>query len=293
MRLFARRVLILPALLFSVVVSAQSGVTVEVDDVTDNRLGGEFAGALELRVKLNGNGLDKAAAARIIVKDARDDRGTSLVRKNDPPDFTPREYNSGTLQVSVAQPARAATSVKIKGVVELYVPGKDPNATVKIDKALGKLDAPLSHKALKAAKLEITPLSRDKYVKTLESRKLDEQKIAAIRAEGKARGVPEKEIELMIGLAQALQSTDADTPANAVILSGTDEDFDRVFRIDVLGADGKPMDVPARSTSTQGNDAIMTLSPREDPPANASLQLQLLTDKSRMSVPFELNVELP
>jgi hypothetical protein len=294
MRSFARPVLLLFFVCCCLQAGAQSAIVVEVDDVTDNRVAaGEFQGALELRVKLGGNGLDKIAGARVLVKDARDDRGNSLLRKTDPPDFTPREYNSGTLQLAVMQPARSATSVKVKGTVELYVPGRDPNALVKIDKALGKLDAPLSHKALKAAKIEITPLSRAAYAKSLEARKLDETKIAAIREEGKKRGVSEKEIEAVIGLAQAFQMTDADTPANAIILTGSKEDFDRVFRVEVLGADGKPMDLPSRSTSSMGDDTLMTLSPREDPPANASLQLHLLTDKSRMSVPFELNVELP
>jgi len=37
----------------------------------------------------------------------------------------------------------------------------------------------------------------------------------------------------------------------------------------------------------------MTLDPSEKPPANATLELVLLTDKARMSFPFELTVPLP
>jgi hypothetical protein len=65
-------------------------------------------------VKLNGNGLDKVAAARVIVKDAKDDKGNSLVKKGSNP-TTARDVNSGTLQVAVGQPARSATSVRLKG----------------------------------------------------------------------------------------------------------------------------------------------------------------------------------
>ena len=273
---------------------AQTGVRVELDDVTDNRVeAGEFRGGLEMRVKLEGTNLDKATAARIVVKEAKDDRGNDLGKGAGSSDFTPRDYNSGTLQVAVGSPARAARTVKIKGNVELFVPTRDPNALVKVDNALANLDKPLSAKALKAAKIAITPLSPAAYAKVLEERKIDDKKIASIREEGKKRGVPEKEIELMIGLAQALQSMNEPPGEGTVILSGRQEDFDRVFRIDILGADGEPIDIPSRSTSSMGDDSIMTLQPSQPPPANAALRLHLLTAKSKVSSPFELTVELP
>lgn len=273
----------------------QSGVAVELDEVVDNRVtAGPFVGALDLRVKLNGSGLDKAAGARVVLKDARDDRGNTLLGKSsDPPDFTPRDYNSGTLQVQVGQPARAASAVKIKGTVELFVPSRDATAVVKIDKALSKLDAPLSAKTLKTAKIEITPLSRTKYAETMKSRKIDDKAIAEIRAQGKKEGVPEKEIELAIEMAKAFESIDSDPPENAILLSGKKSDFDRIFRVEILGKDGKPVNITGRTLSTRGDSSLMTLQPSEPVPQDASLQLLVLTDKSRMSFPFELNVPLP
>jgi len=273
---------------------AQSGIVVELDEVTDNRVAaGELRGMLEMRVKLDGKDLDKAAAARVIIKEARDNKGNSLADGTRVPDFTPREYNSGTLQVSVSSPARAASSVKVKGTVELFVPARDPSALVKVDKAFAKLDAPLASKALKAAKIELTPLSVAAYKKAVQERKLDATKIAAMREEGKKRGVPEKEIEMMIGLAEALDSVDEPLGEGAVLLSGKKDDFDRILRIEILGADGQPMNIPSRSSSSRGDDTIMTLQPSEPPPPNATLQLHLLTAKSKVSTPFELNVELP
>ncbi|HKR65565.1 MAG TPA: hypothetical protein VJZ00_17680, partial [Thermoanaerobaculia bacterium] len=167
-------------------VYAQSNVSVELDEVTDNRMSeGMLSGGLEIRVKLNGTGVDKAAAARIVVKEARDDRGNSLFEEPINNDFTPRDYNSGMLQFSTKQPARAASSVKIKGTVEFFSPARDPNAIVKVDKALAKLDAPLASKALKAAKIDLTPLSATGYKALMKSRKITEKDIEAIRAEGK------------------------------------------------------------------------------------------------------------
>lgn len=273
---------------------AQSGVGVDLEDVVDNRVAHEMlVGSLELRVKLHGNGLDKATAARIVVKDARDDRGTVLSDEKRNLDFQPRDYNMGVLSVSLKSPARAASSVKVKGNIELFVPSRDPNAVVKVDRALAKLDAPLSSKGLKAAKIEITPLSVAGYNAAKKKTKLDDAKIAEIRAEGKKQGVPEKEIEMAIEFAKAMDAIDETPAEGTVILSGTADDFDRIFRIEILGNDGKPIDVNGRSTSTRGESSIMTLQPSAAPPQNAALQFYLLTDKSKVSVPFELSVTLP
>jgi len=273
---------------------AQSNVGVEIDEVVDNRVNvGDFTGNLELRVKLTGSGLDKATAARILVKEAKDDRGTDLAR-SDKPDFFPREYNQGSLAFSVAQPARAASTVRLKGTVELYVPSRDPGAIVKVTKPFSKYDAPLSAAGLKAAKLTITPLSVKGYKEAQQARKLDDKKIAELRAEGKKQGVSDEEIEKMIGLAKAFEGLDETPSDNAVILSGKKADFDRIYRVEILGGDGKPVNVGSRSTSTRGDDStIMTLQPSEPPPANATLEFYILTDKSRLSFPFDLKVTLP
>ena len=70
-------------------------------------------------------------------------------------------------------------------------------------------------------------------------------------------------------------------------------DFDRIFRIEILGADGKPVSVGSRTTSSRGDQSIMTLQPNQPVPAGATLQLALLSDKSRVAFPFELSVPLP
>jgi len=278
----------------------QSGVSVEVDDVIDNRIsstdigGFQMVGSLELRVKLNGTGLDKASAARVIVKEAKDDRGNVLTgTSTSPPDFTPRDYNNGTLQLAVQQPSREASSVRIKGTLELYVPGRDPNASFKIDKALAKLDAPFNAKALKSAKLQLTPLSREGYAAALKARKPSPKDIEAAKAEARKQGASEKEVEMLVELAQAFEGMDGDLPEGSVVLSGKKSDFDRIYRVEILGEDGQPLHMTTRGLSTRGESSLMTLQPSQAPPENATLQFMLVTDKSRVSVPFDLKVELP
>lgn len=301
MRASVRPVILLGIVLsFSLAAHAQSGVGVEIDDITDNRFSVsenpeelQMRGGLELRLKLKGTNLDRAAASRIVVKEARDDRGTLLSEGLKAPDFTSSEYQAAGLNCSVKSPARDATSVKLKGTVELFVPGRDPNATVNIEKALSKLDKPYSSPKLKTLKLQLTPLSIANYKKMVEDRKLTPEKKEELRKRAKDEGIPEKEFELMMGLAEAFSQIDGPVPDNAVILSGKDKDFDRIFRVEILGADGKPVSVPARGTSSFGEDAIMRLEPKDPLPPNPTLQVLVLTDKSRVSFPFELNVPLP
>jgi len=66
--------LLLLSLSLAVTAHAQSGVGIELDDVIDNRMSaGPLLGSLEVRVNLKGSGLDKVNAARVLVKEARDD----------------------------------------------------------------------------------------------------------------------------------------------------------------------------------------------------------------------------
>ncbi len=198
------------------------------------------------------------------------------------------------LQFSLNSPARSATTVKIKAALELYVPGRDPAATIKVPKALAKLDAPLASPALKAAKIDLMLLSPAAYAEQQKKQKLTDKQIEEIRAEAKKKGAPEKEVETAIGLAKALEGFDETAPPGSIILSGKKSAFDRIYRIDVLGADGKPMDSTSRSLTTRGDSAsVMVMSTSPAPPPNATLQVQLLTDKTRMTVPVELSVTLP
>jgi len=274
---------------------SEAQVKVTLDEVVDNRVSaGEWQGTLELRTRLEGgSALDKAQAARLIVKDARDDRGNSLSEGRSTPDFMDRNVNGGLLGISLTSPPRDASTVKVKGSVELFAPSRDPNAIVTIAKALAKLDAPFTAKGLKNAKVVITPLSRAAYAELQKTRKLDERAIAEIRAEGKRRGATEEQIEKGIEMAKAFEGMDGDVPEHAVILSGTKADFDRIHSVEILGADGKPMSLPSRTVSTRGQSTVMMLIPSEAPPSDAALQISLLTDKSRVATPFELTVKLP
>lgn len=276
-------------------VFAQSGVKVALDEVVDNRITeGMMNGSLELKVKLEGTALEKVSAARILVKEARDNSGKTLEAPK-PPEFSDRNVNAGILEISLPSPPRSAQSVSVKGTVELFVPSRDPAATIKVDKALAKLDAPLSSKALKSAKLTITPLSPERYAQEKQKQKITEKDIEEIRARGKAAGASDKEIEMAVGLAQAMDEMGAEPlPEGAVVLSGSSKDFDRIQSLEMIGTDGEPLSITSRTSSTRGDSTLMVMQPSHPIPPDTSMKLVLFTEKSRMTVPFELkNVPLP
>lgn len=293
-RLFAVAFLIFGG---AVTALAQTGVGVEIDEIVDNRMGAEMLrGWLEVRVKLTGQNLDRVASARVLVKTARDDKGTILSEPDADPDFQARDSNMGRMDIRLKNPVRSARSVQLSGTIELFVPGRDPNAVVKLQKALAKTDKPLDSKTLRAEKIVVTVLSTKNYLKQKEAQKLDETKIAEARAEGKRQGVSDKEIEAMIELVKALQELGNEPlPDGAVILSGKEDHFDRIQTIRILRPDGKEVSINGRSSTTSGGgDTLMILNPAEPPPSDATLELTVMTAKTRVSVPFELkSVALP
>jgi len=62
-----------------------------------------------------------------------------------------------TISVTLKNPDRKAKTVKeVRGEIELYMPGKDPNSVAEIAKFMPSSGKPLSHKALKANGIEMT-----------------------------------------------------------------------------------------------------------------------------------------
>ena len=287
-------VLALLLLSIATVARAQS-VKVDVSEVTDDRVAADElrGGGLRIELALAGPALEKAVAARAIVKEAKDDRGTNLAKNPDPPDFMDRNMNNGAISLSLDSPVRDATSVSVKGNVELFVPSKDPASTITVPKAFAKLDKPLSSPALTSAGIKLTPLSAQGYAELRKKQKITDKDIEEIRAQGKAHGASDKEIELVINMAKAIDSIDTPPSEGSVILAGSKKDFDKIHSVEILGPDKKPIDINSRESSSRGDSAVMTLHP-SSLPDGATLKLTLLTAKSRVSVPFELKkVDLP
>jgi hypothetical protein len=170
----------------SLPVSAQPDVRVVAGDVTDARFrGGYRTGGLSLKVKVRGDGMDGVRALRFLLADARDDLGKSLLPETgDEPPFREVRGDMADENLSLRSPAREASSFSVSGRVELFFPGRDPNAVVKVPGALAGPNKPLSSPGLKAAGVHVTVLARtrtSKNVLSLRGPAADLDRIRSIR----------------------------------------------------------------------------------------------------------------
>lgn len=166
--------------------SAQPDVRVYAGDVSDRRFSGGYeTGGLTLRVKVRGDDMEGTQALRFLLQEARDDLGGSLLPEaKDEVKFSDVRITNHEEQISLRNPARDATSFSVSGQVEIFNPGRDPNAVVKVAKALASPGKPLTSPGLKAAKVALTVLPRAKLPKTVVSflgRTADIDRIRSVR----------------------------------------------------------------------------------------------------------------
>lgn len=270
-------------------------VRVAVDEVSDDRYGaGPGRSAFELKIKLSGDGMDGVQGVRFRVKEARDDVGNALVPDGAPDeDFENPESNLAQ-KIVLKSPARKASAVSLSGTVDLFAPKRDPNAVVTVEKAFARLNEPLKAKGLKAAKVEVSVLSKERYAEELKKQKPTEKELAGMRAEAKKQGASDAEIEAGLALLTGLADAFGDVSENGVILSGPRAGMELIESVLILGPDGEENHVS--SSSKQGNQKTVTmiLEPDGKLEPNSSLRFTLLTEKARFTVPFALKeVPLP
>jgi len=167
---------------------------VELVQVNDRRSSGSFAN-LTVHFVLPDVQEKDVAAQRVVPKTATDDTGKDLVAgAMQSSGLSPTSAGMGyskegeapspnRMNVTLASPARAATSIKeITGEIELYMPARDPNATVKIDRILEKMGKTLSSPGLAANGVEITFLTKAQL--DAEKKKRAEKKKLDLKKEG-------------------------------------------------------------------------------------------------------------
>ncbi len=275
--------------------AAQSNVKVVVSEVVDDRISkGMATGGLVLMLNLEGEGLDAVKSARFRVREAKDDGGRSLLgAKPKSPEFTDRNVNGGSVQVELENPPREASAVRVSGTAELFVPGRDPGSVVKVPGFLGRLDKPVSSKGLKAAKVDVTVLSKAKYVEERKKNRLDEKKIAMIRAEGKERGMKPEEVDALVEMAKAFDEMgESDLPAIGLYLKVPKASDERIQGFWIETAAGERIETGGFSARGDGEFSLKQTEVKQVIPRDAVLVFSLFTEKSIVSVPFDL-MEVP
>lgn len=145
--------------------AAQGDVRVAVWKVQDSRSRyqtNDASARLTLFSKLEGAGLADAKGYRLTVTGAKDDLGNALAPDSDKPTKWTGKPDDTDFWLKLAGPARGASTVTLSGTVEAWIPSRDPASGVKVEKFYAKAGKPLAEPALKAAKLKLTVLPRDR-----------------------------------------------------------------------------------------------------------------------------------
>jgi hypothetical protein len=274
---------------------AQADVRIAVKEVDDDRYSaGPLSGNLEIKLKLSGDGMDGVQGVRILVKSARDDQGNPIPPKQTLGSDFESPDNSLAEKVTLKSPSRKASSVWVSGTAELFAPKRDPNAVVTVENALAQMNRPLSSKGLKASKVEVSVLSKERWAEEQKKQQPDEKELAEMRAEAKKQGASDEEIEQALKLAKGLSEAFSVVPENGIILSGPQEGMERIQSVKILGPDGGEIHIDSTTGHSDKKTKTMILEPAKPVPPNASLRFTILTEKALFTVPFELkDVPLP
>jgi hypothetical protein len=278
----AARLLAVPLMAVSFAALAAPPLTVSAGDITDRRRNDNFFGGLEIELKIGGDGAADVRGARALVKKAEDETGRNLLKEGGKtPEFeTSMSNTSPSLKLELRNPARKAKTVReVSGQVELFLPGRDPASVARVDGFASKTDKPAASPALKAAKAEVTVVSRKTY--EAEKKKDAERR----RKEAEGAGIGGAMVEAFAGLFEGFLTVEE----NDVLVKVTDPGK-KVFDVDVVDSKGTKID--GGGSMTVGTFRILKFA--EKLPADASLRVYLLTPKSVVTTPFQLkNVALP
>jgi hypothetical protein len=252
-------------------------VRVTVSEVKDSRTTGQFFAGLDVTLALTGDDVAGARGLRVTLTKAVDDSGRNLLpEERRTPTFEVREGSAPpTLRLKLANPARrAATLSEVSGTIEVFLPARDPGATVlaPLAAALGR-GKPLVTPALTATRLEVTPLTRAAYeARRAAQSKTDGSPAAALgkALEGMFAGFAQVgENDLVLGVAD---------PGNALVA------------VDVLDAAGKRID----SQGTMTTAGLRVLKYGRALPPDAQLRILVATPRALATAPLQLRgVALP
>lgn len=270
--------------------SSAQGVRVSAGTIEDRRTTGKFFAGLEIELKLTGDDLADAKSARLLLKTAVDETGRNLLPESKP-DEEFKSINSSELKLSLKNPARGASAVKeIAGEIQLFVPSRDPAATVTVDRLLSRMDKAVDSPALKAQKIAIRVVSPNAHRAAAKKREAElEKEMEKHKEEMKKEAGDDKTAEALMALVKGFSGMMNEVGDNDLILEIEDEQK-KLLDVSVVGPKGDTIDT--RGSMSSGSLRILQFG--EKLPADAKLRLLLQTPRAIVSAPFSLtNVPLP
>jgi hypothetical protein len=274
--------------------SAVSGqdLRVSAGTIEDRRTTGKFFGGLEIELKLTGDDLADARAARVRLTKALDESGRDLlVEKKGEEDFQ-KSSGSGApdLKISLKNPARSASAIQeISGEVQLFAPSRDPAATITIDRFVSRMDKPIDSSGLKSQQIKASLVSPKVYRAQAKKRDAElEAEMQKHKEDVKKEAGDDKTAEALMALVKGFAGMMNDVGDNDVILQIEDPEG-KLLDVEVVGKSGV---IDTRGSMSSGGLKILQYS--EKLPPDAKLRFLVKTKNALLRAPFSLtNVPLP
>jgi len=279
-----------PVLLASSV--SGQGLRVTAGTIEDRRTTGKFFGGLEIELKLTGDDLADARAARVTLTKALDESGRDLLReKKEDEDFR-KSSGSGApdLKISLKNPARGASAIKeISGEVQLFAPSRDPAALIVIDRFVSRMDKAIDSSALKSQQIAARLVSPKVYRAQAKKRDAElEAEMQKHKEEMKKEAGDDKTADALMALVKGFAGMMNDVGDNDVILQIEDPQG-KLLDVEVVAKNGV---IDTRGSMSSSGLKILQYS--EKLPPDAKLRFLVKTKNALLRAPFSLtNVPLP
>ena len=278
------------AVLFCIPLLAQDKTEVAVSQVNDRRTNGSFS-HLTIGLDLPKVRSADVSASRVLVTAATDDTGRNLIdAESGEPQLEPNRYGQMqegqaaqpvAVSMTLKNPDRKATKVsEVRGSIELYMPGNDPNSVAEIPKFLSSSGKPVTHKALKANGVEISFVSPAQL--DAERKRLSDIK----RKEAADAGLTGEDLDNYVkSYAESLLPLD-----EGEVLLRVKDPKKSIQEISYVDAAGE-----VKRASARDEDGFTNLSTwGEKPQADWKLRVSMKTPKNMVRKSFALaNVPLP
>lgn len=270
-------------------------LTVSLGGLVDRRVNTDFPPpGLDLGLTIGGEDAPSVVSAFARVTKAHDDTGRSLVREGETNEIwlEARNGEPPSPHLQLKSPERKAkTLTTVEGTLSAYLPSRDPNALVKVDRIAAQRDKPaLASPALAKEKIRITVLSKEGLEKERAKAEAKKKADAAKKKKGKKSDGFEEMGEAMADAIGGMFERLFFTAGDHDLILKVDDPGKKVFSFGLVAPDGTPIQTYGTTDVEQYRIVRMF----EPIPEGAALQVRLKTAKSFAEVPFRMaDVKLP
>jgi hypothetical protein len=208
--------------------------------------------------------------------------------KGGPQEFTALEAGTppqARLTLKLASPARKASTVgPVAGVLELYVPARDPGSVITVAQVAVRPRLEVSSPALQAAGIRLTVVAKDEFdrqAKELQGKTLPPLPEPLAGMEAMVEELGKAFLSMLSGLA-------ADSKGQLILR--VQDPRANLVRVEVLDAAGKPIPSNGRLTLGELHSHLFS----EPLPPTARLRVYAATPRSLVRLPLQLSpIQLP